>query len=155
MSLHIKNYHGAGVLLFRYNKEKETFEVLLGRRSIRQGYGKWAIPGGGLERKDGDFNYRACAYRELWEETGLDITKLQTKPIAVTSTEIPFFHWRTFLVMTWGELPEFRIREFSELRWIPISELGDYDLWISLNREIRTFRRLSLQPDTSEPSPET
>ena len=80
MSLHIKNYHGAGVLLFRYNKEKETFEVLLGKRSIRQGYGKWAIPGGGLERKDGDFNYRACAYRELWEETGLDITILQKNP---------------------------------------------------------------------------
>ena len=35
MSLHIKNYHGAGVLLFRYNKEKETFEVLLGKRSLQ------------------------------------------------------------------------------------------------------------------------
>ena len=140
----LKNYHGAGVLLFRYNKEKETFEVLLGKRSIHRGYGKWAIPGGGLERKDGDFNYRACAFRELWEETGIDIRTIKTQDIAQTRIDLPFFHWRSFLVMTWGELPEFRIREFSELRWIPISELCNYDLWISLNREIRTFTRLSL-----------
>ena len=140
----LKNYHGAGVLLFRYNKEKETFEVLLGKRSIHRGYGKWAIPGGGLERKDGDFNYRACAFRELWEETGIDIRTIKTQDIAQTRIDLPFFHWRSFLVMTWGELSEFRIREFSELRWIPISELCNYDLWISLNREIRTFTRLSL-----------
>ena len=148
MSLHIKNYHGAGVLFFRYNKE--TFEILLGKRSIRQGYGRWAIPGGGLERKDGDYNYRACAFRELWEETGIDIRTIKTQDIAQTRIDLPFFHWRTFLVMARGPFSDFRIREFSELRWIPISELGNYDLWISLNREIRTFTRLSRLPDTSE-----
>lgn len=152
MSHQIKPYHGAGVLLFRYNKEKESFEILLGKRSIRQGYGKWAIPGGGLEKKDTD--YRACAFRELWEETGIDIKSIATKDLSQTRIDLPFFHWRTFLVMTWGELPPFRIREFSELRWIPLNEVRSYDLWISLSRELRLFERLQ-KPSSSESKSQT
>ena len=152
MSHQIKPYHGAGVLLFRYNKEKEAFEILLGKRSIRQGYGKWAIPGGGLEKKDAD--YRACAFRELWEETGIDIKEIETKDLSQTRIDLPFFHWRTFLVMTFGEIPTFRIREFSELRWIPLNEIRSYDLWISLSRELRLFERLQ-KPSSSESKSQT
>ena len=61
--MHIRSYRGAGVLLFRYNGESAGYEALLGKRSVRQGYGKWAIPGGGRERFDVDF--REAAYREL------------------------------------------------------------------------------------------
>ena len=136
----IRSYSGAGVLLFRYNRNDGRFEVLLGKRSIRHGYGKWSIPGGGMEKIDS--GYAACAYRELREETGIDINSLETRELSEIKTDIPFFHWRTYLVMTWDNLPEFRIREFSELRWIPVSDIGKYDLWISLNREIRAFRKI-------------
>ena len=67
----IRSYSGAGVLLFRYNRNDGRFEVLLGKRSIRHGYGKWSIPGGGMEKCDS--GYAACAYRELREETGLHL----------------------------------------------------------------------------------
>lgn len=137
--MHIRNYKGAGVLLFRYNEETEEYEALLGKRSIRQGYGKWAIPGGGLERYDLDF--RACAYRELWEETGIDINGFQTESLDEIRTELPFFHWRTFLVLVRGIKPTVRPREFSEVRWVPVSEIRKLDLWISLNREIRAFEK--------------
>lgn len=142
MSRHLKIYRGAGVLLFRLNKDTGEYEVLLGKRSIRQGYGKWAIPGGGMERHDVD--YKACAFRELWEETGIDINLIQTKYLDEIKTDIPFFHWRTFLVMAMSPFPDFRIREFYELRWISLSELDTFDLWVSLNREIRAFNRLTL-----------
>ena len=142
MSRHLRSYRGAGVLLFRQNKDTGEYEMLLGKRSIRQGYGKWAIPGGGMERHDTD--YKACAFRELWEETGIDINLIPMKYLDEKKTDIPFFHWRTYLSLTLGGFPQVRIREFSELRWIPVSELGSYDLWISLNREIRAFNRLTL-----------
>ena len=137
--MHIKNYKGAGVLLFKYNKETAEYEALLGKRSIRQGYGKWAIPGGGRERFDADF--REVAYRELWEETGIDISLLQTRDVGEVKTEIPFFHWRTFLVLLLEDAPALRPREFSELKWVPVAQIGKLDLWISLSREIRAFNK--------------
>ena len=140
MSRHLRSYRGAGVLLFRQNKDTGEYEVLLGKRSIPQGYGKWAIPGGGMERHDTD--YKACAFRELWEETGIDINLIQTKYLDEIKTDIPFFHWRTYLILTWEGFPQFRIREFSELKWIPLSDLDKYDLWVNLNRETRVFTML-------------
>jgi len=137
--VHIRNYKGAGVLLFRYNKESAEYEALLGKRSIRQGYGKWAIPGGGHERYDADF--REVAYRELREETGIDIKRLQTEELEEIKTELLFFHWRTFLVLLLEDAPHVRPREFSELRWVPVSEIEKLDLWISLGRELRAFSR--------------
>ena len=137
--MHIRSYWGAGVLLFRYNKETAEYEALLGKRSIRQGYGKWAIPGGGRKRSEADF--RDAAYRELLEETEIDIKKLRTENLGETKTELPFFHWRTFLVLLLEDAPHAWPHEFSELRWVPVSKIRELDLWISLNREIRAFNR--------------
>lgn len=143
--MRIKNYKGAGVLLFRYNKETSEYEALLGKRSIRQGYGKWAIPGGGRERYDADF--REAAYRELREETGIEIKRLQTEELEEIKTELLFFHWRTFLVLLLEDAPHVRPREFSELRWVPVFEIGKMDLWISLGRELRAFNRVIMKRD--------
>ena len=143
--MRIRNYMGAGVLLFRFNREDGEYEVLLGKRSIRQGYGKWAIPGGGLERYDSD--YRACAYRELREETGIRLESLQHKNLDEIRTDIPFFHWRTFLVLIDEANLELRPREFSELRWVSLPEIKNMDLWINLNRELRAFCRIMDKTD--------
>ena len=136
----IKSYKGAGVILFRFNQKFRRFEVLLGKRSTQRGYGQWAIPGGGME--SGDFDLGACAVREFGEETGVDFNRLCTKLLAVKRIDVPFYHWKTFLVLSWGYYPEFKPSEFSELRWVPLSGLGNFDLWISLNREIKAFNRL-------------
>ena len=127
-------------MLFRFNQDCDEYEVLLGKRSIRRGYGKWAIPGGGKESFDSDFY--ACACRELREETGVEISDLKAENLAEVCTDIPYFHWRTFIVLTSGDFPAFKPREFSELRWFPISQMGQIDLWINLKRELKVFDRI-------------
>ena len=136
-----KSYRGAGVMLFRYNRKYRRFEVLLGKRSIPRGYGKWAIVGGGMEGADD--GYEACAYREFREETGVDLRILLAKKLAVSKTDVPFFHWRTYMILTWGPCPALRPdRENLEFAWFPLEAVGRQNLWISLNREIRAFRKL-------------
>lgn len=138
--MRIKNYRGAGVMLFRYNTRFRRFEVLLGKRSIPRGYGKWAIPGGGMENYDAD--YADCAFREFREETGIDIKNLMTQKLAVKRIDVPFYHWRTYMVLTWGYIPDFKPCEFSELRWFPILTVSKQDLWFSINHELKAFNNL-------------
>ena len=138
--MRIESYRGAGVMLFRYDIHFSRFEVLLGKRSIPKGYGKWAIPGGGMENCDVD--YSDCAFREFHEETGIDIKNLMTQKLAVKRIDVPFYHWRTYMVLTWGYCPDFKSSEFSELRWFPIATVSRQDLWISINHELRAFNNL-------------
>ena len=140
--MRIRSYSGAGVMLFRYNTRHGRFEVLLGKRAVGgRGYGQWAILGGKKDRRDAD--YKDCALREFREEARVDLRSVQTRTLAVRKIDVPFFHWRTYLILTWGYFPEFNISsENSELRWFPISTVSKQNLWISLNHEIRAFRRL-------------
>lgn len=138
--MRIKDYRGSGVMLFRYNTQVGQFEVLLGKRSVPRGYGKWSIPGGGMEECDA--GYENCAFREFREETGVDIKNLLTRKLAVRRIDVPFFHWRTHMFLTWGYYPEFSPSEFSELQWVPVSNVCKLNLWINLNRELRAFTKL-------------
>lgn len=139
--MRIRSYSGAGVMLFRYDSRQECFEVLLGKRATRRGYGQWAIIGGEKNHADGDF--LDCALREFREENGVDLRRIRTKTLAVRRIDVPYYHWRTFLILTWGHFPEFEMNdENSELKWFPISAVSRQDLWISLDRELRIFKRL-------------
>ena len=42
---HFPSYKGAGIALFR--KNKNGYEILLGKRKYNPGKDKWSIPGGG------------------------------------------------------------------------------------------------------------
>ena len=137
-----ESYKGAGVMLFKFNEHLRWFEVLLGERSVPRGFGKWAIPGGGMENCDAD--YTDCAFREFKEETGVDIKNLMTRRLAVKRIDIPFYHWRTYLILMRGHCPAFTPREFSEFRWFPVSTVNRQNLWISLNRELRAFYNLHM-----------
>ena len=44
--------------------------ILLGKRGKQPGYGKWVLPGGGVDFLE---SYRDAAKREIWEETGLEV----------------------------------------------------------------------------------
>ncbi|KAK4484286.1 hypothetical protein RD792_011514 [Penstemon davidsonii] len=63
---------GVGVFLFKGNK------VLLGRRRTSVGHGTFALPGGHLEFGE---SFEDCAAREVKEETGLDITKIEVMTV--------------------------------------------------------------------------
>lgn len=134
----IKSYKGAGVFLIRY--ENDRFEVLLGKRSIRQGYGTWSIPGGGMEKRD--VSFRDCAFRELREETEIDLQHVQHRVLGRCVKNVPFFHWHTYIVFMWGNEPETVPHEYSQLSWIPLDEVNNHKLFISLGTELRASRKL-------------
>ncbi len=134
----IRSYKGAGVFLIRY--ENDRFEVLLGKRSIKQGYGTWSIPGGAMEKRDASF--QDCAFRELKEETGIVLKYTQHKVLGRCIKSVPFFHWHTYIVFMWGNKTDMYPDEFSELAWIPFEEVNTYKLYISLGWEMRAAKKL-------------
>ena len=71
------------VLLRRGGKHSQReLEVLMLRRSEEAKFmpGVWVFPGGSLDRADGsgrdDVAHRACAVRELAEESGIDLPEI-------------------------------------------------------------------------------
>lgn len=67
-------YKGAGVVVTAPDAEGRM-RVLLGQRLFRPYAGYWSLPGGGMEKSDGG-DFRACAARELFEET-VGLAKLE------------------------------------------------------------------------------
>ena len=59
------------IILFSFNKNR--LQVLLIERKYMPFKGKWALPGGFLDMEE---TAEQCAYRELKEETGLEIEHL-------------------------------------------------------------------------------
>ncbi|XP_078439044.1 nudix hydrolase 1 [Wolffia australiana] len=58
---------------------KDGSSVLLGRRLSAVGYGTYALPGGRLEFGE---SFEECARREVKEETGLDIERVEAVHVA-------------------------------------------------------------------------
>lgn len=140
----IKEYKGAGILLFR--SIGNGYEVFLGKRKYNPGRGKWSIPGGGKETYDKD--YRACAERELWEETGIDLNQIDHMDCEEFRISIPYFHWSTFIVMTKGCFPIPRPREFYELDWIRLEDIKEYPHVEILAMEIKKLKRYIQKHET-------
>ena len=119
-------YHGAGIGLVKGGY------ILLGKRSDHPFYGKWSVPGGGREK--GDRTELDNAVREFSEETGVDFSALQAKPIGSWKLRLPFFSWRTFFYT----VPDFEVSlspdEFSEILWIKLDEVG-------IKKHLRPFTR--------------
>ena len=134
----IRRYSGAGVFLIRYKNER--FEVLLGRRSTSHGFGQWAIPGGKLEGRDDSL--RDCAFRELKEETGINLKHIQHSVLGRCTKRIPFFLWQTYMVFIWKEEITLMPHEFFNLDWVPLEEVNNHDLWISLAIELKAAGKL-------------
>lgn len=129
----IRRYFGAGIALFR--KSINGYEIFLGKRSIKRGYGKWSIPGGGYEGRDGSFN--RCANREFQEEIGRLVPNGEV--LGIKCFNYPFFHWRTFIIFTSDNMEGCRLSEFSEAKWICLSEIHNYKLCFGVKQEIRRF----------------
>ena len=75
---------GLGVIVI-----KNPYDVLLGLRKVAHGSGKWAFLGGHLEFFESE---KACALRELEEETGLGLRNVELMDNHVCTSTNDFFY---------------------------------------------------------------
>lgn len=150
--MRIRRYRGAGVLLACTGRDGVD-RVLLGKRTIRPFEGRWTVPGGEREGRDGmgrEGDLRA-AVRELGEELG------GYRPIrdrfpewsfderASWALTLPFFRFRVFLCRI-DEVPAgwpVMNHEFSEVEWFPVDSLPP-PLHIGMRECVRSFLRRGL-----------
>ena len=134
-------YKGAGVALFK--KVNGEYEILLGCRTIPPDAGKWSIPGG--ERKKEDKSFFDNAERELREETKLELLEIAKakKPIVYRINWL-LFRWETYMYEVDADFkapPKANLNhEFSEMKFIPLSELVNYELACYVEDEIDCFK---------------
>jgi 8-oxo-dGTP diphosphatase len=100
-------------------------EILLSQRKKEDvGKGKYAIPGG--KQKQGE-SLEACAYRELKEETNLEIVK--SRPVSLFYTRRKFVDGKQImsvgvLVEEWtGELKTMEPDKHIEWKWFPFDNI--------------------------------
>ena len=109
-------YHGAGIGLIKDGT------ILLGKRSDHPFYGLWCVPGGCREKTDA--SELCTAIREFTEETGVDFSFLEAKPIGSWKLRLPFFSWCTFFYSISDFEASFSLDEFSEVEWVPLERIG-------------------------------
>lgn len=125
-------YRGAGIGLVMDNR------LLLGKRSDHPFYGSWAVPGGGREKNDRD--ELANAIRELKEETSIDFSKLDAKPICHWTLKFPFFRWTTYYYAIESFSQNLKADEFSELEWVGLDDIKKRHLRPFLGAEVRFLK---------------
>ena len=134
-------YRGAGVGLVMDGK------ILMGKRLGTPMFNRtWAVPGGTYEKFDEDDDL-TTATRELWEETAIDISKLDAKSIGVWNFSLPFFNWKTYFYTIDEMDQEIVLKEFSEYRWLEIDKIldgsyKDLDFRPFTRSEIRRLKNL-------------
>lgn len=79
-----------GVGVYVYNK---AGKILLGRRKNSHGENSWSCPGGKLNTME---SLKECAHRELHEETGLEIEKIEFLGYTEDFFENENLHFITF-----------------------------------------------------------
>ena len=133
----MRKYKGAGIALFQ--KQDNDYTILLGKRTIKPNKGKWSIPGGGFEKTDNSLF--ETAIRELREETGINLSSTTKKDPVICGFHYPFFKWITFMfeVDANFHVPERFCYEFSEMRFISLKEIHQYELAFGVKKEIKRF----------------
>lgn len=121
----------------------EKKEVLLVKRAVSSNFGKYAVPGGFLDR---DENTQQAALRELKEETGYDgkiayLFKINTNPNRPKEDRqnVDFI----YLIDIVGGRPT-ENKESSEIKWFDRADLPSEDEFAFDHRELilRYFRHL-------------
>ncbi len=112
-------YKGAGVLII-----DETERALFGRRKHNPCKDCYSVPGGGMEKSDGD-NFLRCAIREANEELFDRLDDVLTADMVVQGVaprriRLPWFSFDIYLLkVDSGIIPARAAHEFSELVWVP------------------------------------
>ncbi len=116
---------GFGVMLLRDNK------ILLGRRhddpekaqSELEGAGKWTMPGGKLHYQE---TFEDGIYREVLEETGIEIDRTSLRHISTTNNIVANAHFVTLGFLCEHFTGEAEVKEPDEIvewQWFSLDEL--------------------------------
>lgn len=131
-----------GVLLLDRSGGRER--VLLIKRGHPPHVGRWTVPGGGVEVGE---TLEEAAARELLEETGLacrlgPIVEVLDRIVREADGRVEYHYVILDLL---GEDPSGELRAGSDCddaRWVPIEELGAYDLTDGLTPVIARALRM-------------
>lgn len=120
---------GTGCILIDGDK------ILLGRRTDNN---LWGSPGGGVELGETPV---AAILREIKEETGLDASEFYLEAAGQTYSLNEDQIWHSFVFVCnhfTGELKP-QPGEIEELKWVPLDELGNYNLFTPTKESIRVI----------------
>lgn len=112
-------YKGAGVLII-----DESERALFGMRKHEPWKNHFSVPGGGMEKSDGD-SFLRCAIREANEELFDRLDDVVTEGMVVQGVapgriRLPWFWYEIYLLrVDSGLIPARAAHEFSELVWVP------------------------------------
>ena len=108
-------------------------KILLEKRSYDPFKGKWVLPGGHTDKGE---DVETAVKREVKEETGLDITEL--KFIKIYPEVFPEYKWEAIVYVFKAEAKGTlqKDHESEELRFVPLSELNDYEFGFDHKRII-------------------
>jgi 8-oxo-dGTP diphosphatase len=118
-------------------------KILLEKRKNEPSRGKWSIPGGLVELGE---SVEQAIIREVKEETGLDVEAPRlidvVDNISLDAKGKVKYHYVIvdYLVNIRGGLPK-AASDADELKWVPLSEVEEYDLTKSFRDFFQRNRR--------------
>lgn len=116
----------------------EQGRILLIRRGKSPSFGRWALPGGKVEIHE---TLQAAVRREVKEEAGIEIRVGEIAGVFDLMVDEPESDIQHYIIIDFfanrvsGE-PTFG-DDASELRWVPVAELENYDLAQQLLERLR------------------
>lgn len=120
-------------------------KIVLVKRGVEPGKGKWSIPGGAVELGEG---VRDTAIREAKEECGLDIELVGDRPIDaldnIIEGEKGRLQYHYILLQFLARPNSGTLRhgsDVTEVRWVPIEEVEKYDLTNSFRLFFKKHRK--------------
>jgi 8-oxo-dGTP pyrophosphatase MutT (NUDIX family) len=121
-----------GILVHEHEHKNEYYYALVyGHR-----HGKWSFPKGHINP---DETFDECMFREIYEETGLALAKLQTylvsSPVILMNQ-----YYRIFLMPNMPQLDTHDVKEVAKAKWIAESDI-DKEFLRQCNVAVRCFFR--------------
>ncbi len=134
---------GVGVVVLRTFQGQQ--EVLLIRRGRAPWLGHWSIPGGHQELLE---TVRETAAREVLEETGVTIANLRLIDVVDSISHHPDGALQRHITLIdfradWTGGDPKAGDDAAEAIWVPLTDLGQYQLWSETIRIITTGAAMS------------
>lgn len=134
----------------------QSNKVLLVKRNSVRGYGQWALPGGFLEANE---STQSGALRELREETGVDLGKLQCGQLAMALEEnLDDLSVRTLGInFLFAVKPEEVIevtidpKEVLEYKWCDVGDITSEREILFFNHNLVVQRLISIMAANAKP----